>query len=589
MRLEDLGLIGNCQYAALVHSSGSIVWCCLPRFDSEPVFAALLDESHGGHFTIAPEGGGRGEMRYIENTNVLVTKFSAPGGTFTVTDFAPRFLHFGRTFRPTQLIRIIEPIEGTPRITVSCEPVAGWTGRKPRFNVGSHHIEFLRYDSAFRLTTDLPLSYVGSSSFALTEKKHLVLTWGATIQDNIASICQRYLHETVQYWKRWVKHCSLPPLYQNEVIRSALALKLHCFEDTGAIVAAITTSIPESPGSRRNWDYRFCWLRDAYYALGAFRSLGHFEEREQFLSFLLNVASSSPDLDLAPMYRVDGSRELPERELTGWSGFERNEPVRVGNAAVDQKQGDIYGELVLALVPLFLDERFRHEQSQSTLDLLIRLARRAIAVSGIPDAGIWEVRRALATAQTFGSIMSWAAADRMVEIARRHSPDLVDEFAGASQKIRDEIVREAWNPTIGAVSATYGGSDLDAAVLHAVTLRMLPRGDPRADATVNAVMRELGDGGWLYRYRSDDGLGRPSNAFIICSFWLVEALAALGRNEEAREVLDRILAAVPRLGLMSEDYDPHEKRFWGNFPQAYSHVGLIRAAFASSPPWSEVW
>jgi GH15 family glucan-1,4-alpha-glucosidase len=588
MLLEELGLIGNCQYSALVSRGGDIVWCCLPRFDSEPVFASLLDDS-GGAFSVRPADSSAGVLRYIENTNILETRFHVQDGSFRVIDFAPRFHHHDRTFRPTMLVRIIEPIDGTPRITVRCDPVLGWSRKKPRSNIGSNHVEYYGFETDFRLLTDVPLSYLGDTSFALTTRKHLVLNWGPPVVDEIAPMCDRFLGETTRYWTRWVKHCNLPPLYQQEVIRSALALKLHCFDDTGAIVAAMTTSLPEAAGSGRNWDYRYCWLRDAYYSVGAFRSLGHFEEREQFLNFLLNVASSSPSLDLAPLYRVDGSRELQESELPEWNGFEGNGPVRVGNAAVNQVQGDVYGELVLALTPLFLDARFLHEQTRATLDLLTRLARKAIAVAGVPDSGIWEVRRTLPAAQTFGSIMSWAAADRMIEIAVRHAPDLADEFRNAASRIRDEIMREAWSPSLNSLAGSYGGNDLDAAVLHAITLRLLQKEDARADATVDAVMRDLREDGWLYRYKTDDGFGKPTNAFVICSFWLVEALSFLGRMDEAREIFEHILDALPKHGLLSEDYDPREKRFWGNFPQAYSHVGLIRAAFAASPPWSQVW
>jgi GH15 family glucan-1,4-alpha-glucosidase len=588
VRLEELGLIGNCQYSALVNRHGDVVWCCMPRLDSEPLFGALLDD-RGGAFSVSPEDGGAGDMRYIENTNVLETRFSTATGKFRVIDFAPRFAQFGRTFRPTLLVRIVEPIEGTPRIRISCDPVLGWSKTPPERVPGSNHLGYQGFASDVRLTTDVPLSYIGSSSFALSGRRHLVLSWGEPMQHSLASECEHFLRETVQYWKRWVKHCNVPPFFQHEVIRSALALKLHCYEDTGAIVAAMTTSMPEAPGSRRTWDYRYCWLRDAYYSLGAFRTLGHFEEREQFLHYLLNVVSASAELELSPLYRIDASPVPKEEELANWCGYEGNGPVRTGNAAASQKQSDIYGELTLALIPLFLDERFRHEQTDATLDLLIRLARRAISLAGVPDSGIWELRRDPAAAQTFGSIMSWAAADRMIEIARRHAPSLVREFESSSERLRDEILREAWNPEVGALSASYGGGDLDAAVLHAVTLRLLPRGDSRAGATVDAVVKGLSHGGWLFRYVNDDGLGRPSNAFVICSFWLVEALAALGRHEEARNVLEEIRASLPPLGLISEDYDPVAKRFWGNFPQAYSHVGMIRAAFAASPPWSEVW
>ncbi len=587
MRLEDLGLVGNCQFSALVERTGEVAWCCLPRFDSEPVFSTLLDQEAGGRFLVGPFEPVPGAQRYVENTNVLETRFDTSEGSLRVIDFAPRFVEHGRLFRPTQLYRIVEPIEGTPRIRVCCEPRLGWSRAAPSRVQGSHHVAFGGFASPLRLTTDIPLSYLGGQAFALTERRHLVLAWGAPIEEPLRPLCARFLEETLRYWRGWVKNCDIPPLYQGPVIRSALALKLHCFEDTGAIVAAMTTSIPEAPGSGRNWDYRYCWLRDAYYALGAFRLLGQFEERESFSNYLLNVASGTPDLRLSPLYRIDATSDLEERVLEGWSGFEGHGPVRVGNAAARHVQNDVFGEMVLALVPVYLDERFSAERSSATLGLLQRLARKAVAVAGTPDAGIWEYRTEWQP-QTFSALMSWAGADRMARVAARHAPELEAEFAAAADRIREEIVRRAWRGESGSFVGAYGGGDLDAALLQMVPLRLLPPGDPRVAATVGAIRTELSRDGWLQRYRLDDGFGQPTVAFLICSFWLVEALAATGRDAEARTVMEQTLTACSPLGLLSEDYDASTGRLWGNFPQAYSHVGLIHAAFAASPSWPDV-
>jgi GH15 family glucan-1,4-alpha-glucosidase len=384
-----------------------------------------------------------------------------------------------------------------------------------------------------------------------------------------------------------VKECDVPPQFQREVIRSALALKLHCFEDTGAIVAAMTTSIPESPGSGRTWDYRYCWLRDAYYALSAFRLLGHFEEREQFVRYLINVASAHPELDLAPLYRVDATVDLEESTLAAWPGFNGEGPVRIGNAAARQRQNDVFGEMVLALIPVFLDDRFSAERSRDTLDLLRRLTRKAISLAGVPDTGIWELRSGL-QAQTFSSLMCWAAADRTAAILDRRGSAEASELRQAAERIRAEIVAKAWSESKGTFVATYGGSGLDASLLQIASLRMLKADDPRLNATIDVVWRELARGGWLFRYQMDDGFGTPTVAFVLCTFWLVEALVVVGRTLEARELLQHTLAALSPLGLLSEDYDVAGHRMWGNFPQAYSHVGLIHAAFAASPRWSEV-
>ena len=586
MGLEDLGLIGNCQLSALVARDGSVVWCCMPRFDAPPVFGALLDED-GGRFLIGPADRRAGVQRYQGNTNVLETRFEGPDGAFRVIDFAPRFVRYERSFRPTKLVRIVEPLSGTPRVRVHCDPVLGWSRARPRKELGSHHVSWDGYAAELRLTTDAPLAYLDGEPFALTERKHFVLAWGAPVEEPLAPLGEWFLRDTVRYWTTWVKNSDIPPIYQEEVIRSALALKLHCYEDTGAIVAALTTSLPEAPGAGRTWDYRYCWLRDAYYALDAFRMLGHFEEREQFQGFLLNVASSAPDLDLAPLYRVDGKSDLEETILDGWSGFAGEKPVRVGNGAAKHRQNDVFGEMVLALAPLFMDARFREQVTPAVLDLVVALARKAVHVVGQPDAGIWELRSEWRP-QTFSSLMCWAGADRVHRITRTHRPAVADEFASAAREIRERILREAIHPERRCLVANHHGTDLDAAPLQAVTLRLLPPDDPRLHATVDAVRADLDLDGWLRRYKTDDGFGVPAVAFMLCTFWLVEAMATLGRVDEARALMDRVRAIDAPLGLLSEDLDPSTRRMWGNFPQAYSHVGLIHAAFAAAPRWSEV-
>ena len=475
MRLEDLGIIGNCQFSALVESSGEVVWCCLPRFDSEPVFSTLLDAEQGGRFAVGPADGQCGQQSYLENTNVLKTTFDTPSGAFQVLDFAPRFVQYDRAFRPTQMFRIVEPLEGSPRIRVTCEPRLGWSKGCPVRVNGSNHIEFEGFESRLRLTTDIPVSYLTGQPFTLTGRRHLVLTWGSPVEEPLHSLADRFLNETQRYWQRWVKQCNIPPLYQKAVIRSALALKLHCFEDSGAIIAAMTTSIPEARGSGRTWDYRYCWLRDAYYALGAFRLLGQFEERESFIHYLLNIAGGATNLNLAPLYCVDGAVAPEERILESWPGFGGDGPVRVGNNAVLHTQNDVFGEMVLSLAPIFHDERFSSDRSKATLKLLEALARKAISVAGQPDAGIWEYRTEW-TPQTFSSLMCWAAADRMARVASRHVPALEQEFRAAAQRIQEEIFAKAWHPGLGALASSYGGNDLDASLLQMAHLRFLAFG-----------------------------------------------------------------------------------------------------------------
>jgi GH15 family glucan-1,4-alpha-glucosidase len=588
MDLEELGLVGNCQFAAHVARSGAVVWCCLPRFDAEPMFGALLDEVDGGRFVVAPAGGELGRQSYLENTNVLETTFETPDGAFRVLDFAPRFPQVEGVFHPAQLHRIVEPLAGHPSVRVRLDPRLGWSKGIPAPTRGAEHVRLDGYEAPVWMATDLPTADVlEERAIPLVERRHLVLSWGVPVEEPLPALCDRYLSATLRYWRTWVKHCNIPPVWQRESIRSALTLKLHCYEDTGAIVAATTTSLPESPGAGRTWDYRYCWLRDAYYVLGALRLLGHFEERARFVKFLLHVAGDAPDLRLAPLYRVDGTSNLDERVVDGWKGYRGEGPVRIGNGAATHTQNDVFGEMVLALTPLYLDERFADERSPAALELLERLADKAGAALGTPDAGIWEVRTAWQP-QTFSSLMCWAASDRMAAIARRHAPALRARFEDAAAAARARISSEAWNAQLGSFAGTHGGHELDAALLQMAPLRFLAPDDPKLRGTIDALGAALTHDGWLYRYRFDDGFGTPQVAFVLCTFWMVEALAATGRATEARALMERATAALSPLGLLSEDYAPSSRRMWGNFPQAYSHAGLIHGAFAASPRWLDL-
>ncbi|MBL8923646.1 MAG: glycoside hydrolase family 15 protein [Myxococcaceae bacterium] len=584
--LKNLGLIGNCQAAAHIDQSGAVVWCCLPRFDAEPVFGRLLDPE-GGHFLIGPASGRAGTQRYLDNTNVLETRFDDDDGSFRVIDFFPRFELNGRTFRPTQLYRVVEPLAGTPRVRVEVSPRLGWSKAAPAWVEGSHHRQWQGFAAPLRLTTDASLAWLDGQPFALTSPRRFVLAWGAPVEEELAPLCDRFLSQTVRAWRTWVKHCDVPPWWQEEVIRSALALKLHCAEDTGAIVAALTTSLPEAPGTGRTWDYRYCWLRDASYTLEAFRLLGHFEEREQFLTWLLSLATNAPELTLQPVYRLDGRAELAEQTLPHWAGFKGEGPVRVGNGAAAHLQHDVYGEVVLALAPLFLDARFKDQQTDANFELLLRLARRGIALAGSPDAGIWELRTEW-TPQTFSTLMCWAGADRLATLARRYRPALEAEFRDAAARIKALVESTCVDAGRRCLVARPGSAELDASLLQAMPLRFLARGDPLASGTIDAVVADLSMNGWLRRYRSHDGFAEHHIAFTICSFWLVEALVADGRVEEARTLMHGLTRSVPPLGLLSEDFDALTGELWGNHPQAYSHVGLVHAAFAASPDWRDV-
>ena len=354
--MYPFGLIGNCQIAALVGKDGSIDWLCMPRPDSAPVFGKLLDPN-GGHFSIRGMGKTSSQQAYLPNTVILVTTITnEDGSVFKITDFCPRFYQHGRMYRPVALFRIVEPVRGSPSICVSCRPVNGWDKEGVRGIRGNSHLRYEVRGEDLRLITSMPLTYLCDEiPFALKEPIYFGLTWGSGVEEDLVQLALRFLKQTVDYWNTWVQHCSIPTLYQKETIRSALTLKLHCYEDTGAILAALTTSLPEENEAGRNWDYRYCWLRDAYFVLSAFHNLGHFEEREGFLKFILNIAEKHEHSreKLRPVYRLDQSLPVPEMEHLNWEGYRGSKPVRSGNQAAEHVQNDVYGEMVLALSPVF--------------------------------------------------------------------------------------------------------------------------------------------------------------------------------------------------------------------------------------------
>ena len=595
VRMYAYGLIGNCQISALVGRDGCIDWLCLPRPDSPPVFGRLLDPD-GGHFSVASPSqpdGLSAQQRYLPNTNVLVTTASLPGGdAFQITDFCPRFDQYGRTYRPAALFRIVEPLRGSPVIRVSLRPVSGWEKEPLRPSRGSNHLRFEVRGESLRVLTNLPLTYLCEETpVALTETLYFGLTWGPGIEDDLIKVAQEFLSKTTRYWQTWVKNCSVPLLHQSEVIRSALALKLHCFEDTGAILAALTTSLPEELGGCRNWDYRYCWLRDAYFTLTAFHNLGHFEEMESFLKFLLNIALAHEHSTerLAPVYTLSQALPLPEVEHAGWGGYHGSMPVRSHNQAAEQVQNDAYGEMALAFAPIFFDERFCDLRTKDLEGLLGRLASHCVRSIGQPDAGLWEIRGGWRE-HSFTNLMCWAGLERLERIKRAgYLAEVPVNLTGERIRAAEALLRAVRD---GALRNGPSDASDDAALAHLAILGYPNR--QLCEATTARIVSELAirpggaPTGFFYRYVRDDDFGKPNAAFLICSFWVAQALARLGRVPEAREILTSVLAAANHVGLFSEHFLPQTATQCGNFPQAYSHVGLINAAFAASPPWTEV-
>ncbi|MCC6277227.1 MAG: glycoside hydrolase family 15 protein [Oligoflexia bacterium] len=586
------GLIGNCNISALISERGSLDWLCLPRPDSEPVFGKILDQN-GGEFSIqhADDAHGQWRQSYLENTNILCTQLEDKNGNaFQIIDFCPRFEQHGRMFRPLSLVRIIEPVSGSPSIKVVCEPINGWNKQVVKPSKGNSHVSFEIRNESLRLTTNMPLTYLTDQTpFLLKDKLYFCLSWNSAVEEDLAQLCERFLSQTEHYWKTWVKHCSIPSLFQQETIRSALTLKLHCFEDTGAILAALTTSLPEEPGGGRNWDYRYCWLRDAYFVLSAFHNLGHFEEMEGFLKFLLDIAhhNETSKERLAPVYTLSRELPLPETIHSNWTGYKNHAPIRSNNQAAEHVQNDVYGEMILTLAPIFFDHRFVHLRTKEHEELLEHLAKLAVKTIGQPDAGLWEIRNGWQE-HTFTNLMSWAGLERLQRIQKQGylkglSIDIEVEKSRAEHTI-EKAIRD------GSVRNGPQDESFDAALSLFSVLRY-----PN-EAVTRATLEQIGkvlavegsEGSLFYRYTRKDDFGTPQAAFVVCSFWIAQALARIGKNNEAKSIMTRAMQTANHLGLYSEHFMPSDRQQLGNFPQAYSHVGQINAAFAISPPWIDV-
>jgi len=581
----NLALIGNCNYQALIDDEARVQWLCWPRFDSSFVFGGLVDGERGGEYSIRPRDDGYATAQeYLPNTNIVKTYFRSAGGDFEVLDFAPRFRLYERFYKPTMLVRRIRRISGRPVIRVTCKPTYDYGRVALAPKTASNHIRWKLDDAHLRLTTNASLSYIQESRpFLLDDDVYLVLTWGQPLEAPLVETCDNFYRRTRRYWETWVKHGSLPDSYQAEVIRSALALKLHQFEDTGAITAATTTSIPEHPGSGRNWDYRYCWLRDACFTLGALRRIGQFEEMEQFVQYLTNLAEDSDEV-LQPVYGITGERNLTETTLDHLAGWRGDGPVRAGNAAFGQLQHDVYGEMIAAIAPLFLDLRFRDVAGAHSTALIRHLLARIDATLMEPDVGPWE-KRAEQRLHTFSLLMHWAGARAAARVGERTGDaSLAEDAELLARRARDIIEDRCWRPKLGFYADAVDSDEPDASLLLMVNLGFVDPRHERAASHVLETGKRLSAGDHLlYRYRHHDGIGTTEASFTVCGFWYAEALARVGRVEQAREVFEALVSHANHVGLLSEDLDPKTGAQWGNFPQTYSHVGLINAAFAINP------
>jgi GH15 family glucan-1,4-alpha-glucosidase len=587
----NIGVIGNGAYSALIDERGRVVWCCLPRFDGDPVFNALLDASDAGSvWTFEIEDFERSEQDYRTNTAILRTRlYDRQGQGIEITDFAPRFTSRDRMFRPLTLIRRVKVISGTPRVRVLIRPRFDWGRQSPTLTQGSHHIRYVGASQTLRLTSDAPLSYVLAETFFVVDRQmNFILGPDETLLGGIEETARLFEQETASYWCTWARRLAIPLEWQDAVIRAAITLKMSLFEDTGAIVAAMTTSIPEAPNSGRNWDYRYCWLRDAFFVVRALNSLSEVGTMEDYLRWLNNIVVRSGGGHIQPLYGIGQEEHLPEAILGHLPGYRGQGPVRVGNQAQEHFQHDVYGNIILGASQSFHDHRLFRRAGRTEFGYLEAVGEQAFRVYDQPDAGMWELRTR-ARIHTSSALMCWAACDRLAKVASALKlPERIRYWRERADQVRERILREAWNEKRQSFAESFGGHDLDASALLMVEVGFIDPNDARFIATVDALERSLCDGPYMRRYEAPDDFGKPETAFNICTFWRIDALARIGRRGQAREIFEVMLKSRNPLGLLSEDTHPVTGEMWGNFPQTYSMVGLINAAVRLSAPWDTV-
>ena len=627
MSTLDLGLIGNSRTSALVDKRASIVWWCYPYFDSDPLCCSLLQKPAGmeetpieqkqarfaasermeqdravqtakpesaqafGFIDVLFEAGATLEQRYERNSAILVTLLQdEAGNAIEITDFAPRFYKHGRMFSPSMLVRIVKRTAGRPRIALRVRPAVNYGSRPAESRCGAHHITYVGSAQSMRLTTDASVSAITDERpFFLQDSVTLLMGPDETVEGSPRELGRNFYEMTLAYWHRWVRNLAIPFEWQDVVIRSAITLKLNAFDDSGAVIAAVTTSIPEAPHSGRNWDYRYCWLRDAYFVVNALNRLGATGTMERYLEYILNIIADTRDAPMQPVYGIRREAALEEWEAPALAGYHGMGPVRVGNLAYRQIQNDVFGSAIMASTHAFFDSRLERPGSRQLFMDLERLGEHAVRSYNVPDAGLWELR-GTRRVHTFSSLMCWAACDRLATIAARLGLDERARYwEQHARHIHQVICKSAWHEEMGCFVSTFGGSRLDASLLLMGEFQFLAAEDPRLAATVRMAERHLRRGDFLLRYDEEDDFGRPETAFLVCTLWWILALAQLGEKERARELFESVLAKRNHLGLLSEDVDLNTGELWGNFPQTYSMVGLIQCAARLSIPWDQAY
>jgi len=577
----DYGVIGNCRTAALISRTGSIDWCCIPEFNSSSIFAKILDEEKGGSFEIIVDDSYKITQEYHKNTNILSTKFSNGTDRFKVIDFMPRYKQKSGVYMPPDIIRYIKYISGKPKVKILYNPKLEYAATNTEIQIREDYIKSATtdgtYDSLY-LYTDLDKkAIVHGTEIEITQNSFFLISYHQKLLEQTLERQYLKLQRTSVYWLDWANSLTKYSEYSDQITRSALVLKLLSYDKSGAVLAAITTSLPETIGEERNWDYRFCWIRDASMVIKVMSNLGQTNVVKRFMNFIIDII---PDKDekIQIMYGINREKQLTEETLEHLSGYKNSYPVRVGNAAYIQKQNDIFGILMDVIYQQFENYKTSLENSEMLWTITRSIVKIVDANWQNPDKGIWEIRTE-DKHFTFSKVLCWVAIDRAVKIAKTVNKD---EYASAwkvlADEIRVDIEKNAWNEKVKAYTQYYGSEDLDASNLLMESYGFIKAKDPRFVNTVLATQKELCVDGLMYRYKNKDDFGLPSSSFTICTFWFINSLNAIGKKAEARKMFDQLLSYSNHVGLFSEDIDFKTKRLLGNFPQAYSHLALIETA-----------
>lgn len=586
--MENLnyGVIGNCRSAALVSDKGSIDWCCLPDFDSPSVFAKILDDQNGGFFSINVDETYTITQKYLYWTNILCTEFSSTQGSFEIIDFMPRYkTNESIYFAPAEIYRYIRLVSGNPSFKVVYNPRLNYAK-----NSVSHFIEHKRIrtyskgnpSDCIYLYSSMPFNDIlDSKEITLKQSEFFLMSYNQKLIDiDINRVYLEY-QRTKLYWLNWANRSKKHEKYSDEIIRSLLVLKIMSYGPTGAILAAITTSIPETIGEERNWDYRYCWLRDASMSMETLFLMGHPKSANGFLNYIKNILKSKHDT-FQIMYGIRGERKLTETELPHLAGYENTKPVRIGNAAYTQRQNDVFGYLLNVIYQYYEFFPGTLDEIEDMWEIVRNIARAVSDQWENPDKGIWEIRNE-EKHFVFSKVMSWVSMDRASKIAELlNNPFYVENWRNTANNIKEDVLKNGWNEELQTFTQTYNNSHLDASLLLMAEYGFIDSTDERFKKTVIAIKNELFHDGLMYRYINSDDFGKPSSSFTICTFWLVQALFKTGMIEEANVIFENLLACGNHVGLFSEDIDFSTKRLLGNFPQAYSHLALINTAILFS-------